>query len=154
MSRRCCLNCHFLSKSAPDAGGQEYVFSWKLSERQQGRPEGEHWTSFCYKRVWNANRNPVPKSDVDAEISKKRKRKECPFFEYECGLNFAEVEELQSNWKTWWQRTPGIVWAALVAASLVLGIIANVIGLLEVERVEENVKLVIKWLSQLLGQEK
>lgn len=153
MSSRCCLNCYFLFKSAADAGGKENAFPWKTSEREQGRLTGEHWTPSCYKRVWNANRNPISESEIDAEISKKRKRKECPFFEYQSDLTVQEVEELQPNRKSWWQRAPGIVWSALVVIGLVLGIAVSIVGLSEVEWIEENAKAVVKWLGQLLGQD-
>lgn len=90
LSKKCCKNCHFLTKTTPSPGRNR--FSWDANEREELEVP-EHYTSECRKGIWSTGIDPHLNSRL-SEILLEDRKDNCFYIEYHPGMSFGAAEEL------------------------------------------------------------
>ena len=125
--RKCCLNCHFLTKSYPGPQGTPARFSWNEQERDNLRVDN-HYAAECAQGVWDTGIDPHLNERLP-EILKKPRRNTCFFIRMQPGMSYQAAEKLlnlKSLRKGEWRANVALIVSGLaLLGSLLRSLLSN-----------------------------
>ena len=90
--KKCCRNCHFLSKYHVAHSGEVYRNTWETEERSALKV-ADHYAAECHKGIWSEGINPAIKNELK-EILLKDRADNCFFIETHEGMSYQAADEL------------------------------------------------------------
>ena len=90
--KKCCKNCHFLSKYIVSRDGKVHTFSWNAEERSVLKVS-ESYAAECHKGIWSEGISPEIKVELE-EILLKDRTDSCFFIETQKGMSYQAADEL------------------------------------------------------------
>jgi hypothetical protein len=132
MSKKICVNCHFLCKQYRNERGAEHTFEITREQRERAKQGDLSWqreseSLGCYKGIWDEGHASV--GGVKAElIAKQARGDKCYFFEFQPGMFMQAAEKLQQEKVANANELKKYRMAIYGLALAILGLVAKIIS--------------------------